>query len=487
MARTFFVGSDAVMVAPNWRISDKINARSTLSITVIDKQTATINNGKSFTIYDGATKIFEGIIINVKKKEPHAGFLEYTLNIADNSAIADKRIVAKVYENELAGDIVKDLITEILGLENVTQGTIQDGPTIEKAVFNYITVAQALDYIKNVTQYIWNIDKDKQLNFFERSTNVSPFALTDAVQHARFSQNSAMDDYRNTQYVRGGKGRTNTQTDETPTPKPDGESRNFILRFPVAVEPTIEINLNGAGWTAIPTADIGINGLNTGKKWYWSYGSNILTQDETEVVLGTVDAIRSTYVGLRNLFIRVEDTTEIASRIAIEGNTGIYESLSIEKSLNETAQALQYGNGLLEKYGEIKDIISFETEVGGLEAGQLLTVTKTLYGISDTFLIQSIDIFPLDRETVGYAVTALDGASIGGWEEFFKMLIKDARDFAIQENEVIIILNNITEIGGVEGNLNIKVFDALYPANDLYPSNTLYPNTSAVSEVDLSD
>lgn len=487
MARTYFVDSVEVYVSPSWSISDKINARSTLSITVVDKLLATITEGKQFQVYNGATKIFEGIIVKCKKHERYANYIEYNLDVADNSAIADRRIIAKVYTSELAGDIVKDLITEVLGDENITQGTIQDGVTINKAVFNYITVAQALDYLKNVTGFVWNIDKDKQLNFFARSTNASPWTLDSSVQHSGFTQNSTMDTYRNTQFVRGGRGKTATQTNEVPTPKPDGDSRNFVVRFPIAEEPTIEVNLNGAGWTAIASGDVGVNGLETGKKWYWSYNSNILTQDTSESVLLDVDAIRIDYIGLRNLFTKVENLAEISSRATAESNSGIYENVSIEKSITESAQALEYGNGLLEKYGEIKDIINFKTEVAGLEAGQLLTVTKTLYGISDTFLIDSVTIAPKDSLSIEYTVNALDGASIGGWEEFFKELLKDSRDFSIQENEVLILLNNVTETGSIEGDLNIEIFNALYPANDLYPSDTLYPNTAVATEVDLSD
>ncbi len=487
MARTFFVGADEVYVSPGWSISDKINARSTLSINVIDKLSATIGEGKTFQIYNGATKIFEGVIVKINALERSANYIEYALAVADNSAIADRRIAAKVYESELAGDIIKDIITEILSFENVTVGTIQDGPTITKAVFNYISCAQALDYIRKTTGYIWNIDKDKKLNFFERSTNVSPFTLDETVQHSSFSRETVMDEYRNTQYVRGGRGKTATQTNEVPTPKPDGTSRAFVVRFPVAEKPVIETNLNGAGWVAINSGDIGVNGLNTGKQWYWSYNSNIISQDTSQTVLATVDTVRITYVGLRNLFTKVENIVEIASRAAIELGSGIYEAMAVEKSLTESAQALEFGLGLIQTYAEIKDKVSFKTEVGGLEAGQLLPINKTLYGISDTFLIDSISIYPVDSETLEYSVNAIDGVSVGGWEEFFKSILKDSKDFAIAENEVLILLNSASELEGVQGVLDIEVYNALYPEDDLYPSDDLYPNNVVASEVALSD
>jgi hypothetical protein len=488
MSRTYFVGNDEVLVAPGWSISDKINARSTITITIIDKKTAVIETGKSFTIYDGATKFFEGIIIKSASKEKYPGYLEYTLSVSDNTAIADRRIIAKVYENEFAGDIARDLIMEVLGEEGITEGIIDDGPLISKAVFNYIKCSQALDYLKKATGgYIWTIDKDKKLNFYSRLTNESPFVLTDTVQHSNFKLESSMDQYRNTQYVRGGNGKTAIQTEEIPTPKPDGNSRNFIVRFPLSSKPTIEINLNSGGWVAISSDDIGINGLDKNKKWYWSYNSQIITQDNTEVVLSGLDGIRITYQGLRNLFVKVDDPAEISNRGAIEGNTGKYEKLATEKSIDESSQAKEYCSGLLETYGEIKDKVIFSTEIDGLKSGQLLTINKSLYGINDKFLIESISIRPLTPTGFEYTVTALDGASIGGWEEFFKELIRENRDFAIADNEVLITINSFDEQKSIEGTVEIDVFNALYPSDTLFPSDTLYPNDLVVSEVELND
>jgi hypothetical protein len=479
MARTYFVDSEAVLIAPNWSISDKINARSTMTATIIDKQDATIAEGAEFQMFNGVTKIFEGVILRIRKYEGDPNYIYYDIDIVDNSALADRRTIAKAYDSELAGDIVTDLITEVLTEEGITAGTIEDGKTISKAVFNYVKCSAALDYIKNVTGFNWNIDKDKKLQFFNRLTNVAPFTLTDTVQHSRFVQESNMDEYRNIQYVRGGKGNTAEQADEIPTPAPDGISRNFILRFPLSEQPTIETNLNGAGWVAIADADVGINGLDTGKEWYWTYGSATITQDDGESVLVSADAIRVTYTGLRNLFVKVEDPVGIV-------DNGKYEALSTEKAINSSAQAIEFANGLIETYGQINDTVTFSTEVAGLKAGQLLTIIKTLYGINDKFLIESVNISAADSETIKYTVKCLDGISIGGWEEFFKELLKGNRDYAINENEVLISINKQAENENVSGQIDITTYNMIFCSESTICSNTLIISPKA-SEVSVYD
>jgi len=483
------IDGEYVRVAPNWTISDKINSRTTLSITVVDLLNLDkIDNGDEIKIIDNSEEIFVGVVRNLQKREPSPNVLEYAISAVDNSALADKRIIAKVYTAQTAGYIVRDIIAEKLGEEGVIEGVIQDGPLIKKAVFNYKKCSEALDYLKKVTGYNWTIDKDKKLNFFDRSTNLAPFTLDDSVQHSNFVQDSAMDQYRNTQYTRGGKGKTASQTNETPTPKPDGESRNFVLRFPIAEKPVIEVNLGGLGWITIGPADIGVNGLDKNKKWYFSFGSQIITQDSAETALDSVnsDAVRMTYTGLRNLFVKIDDPVEInARREAETGTSGIYESLAIETSIDESDQAIQFAEGLIETYGEIKDSITFNTNVSDLKAGQLLPVQKPLYGINDDFLIESVTIRP-DGNLILYSVKALDGASIGGWEEFFKELLKGNRDFVIAENEVLILLQTQSESEGYQGSYDIKVVESDYPAEDAYPAEDSFPGT-ITSEVTIND
>ena len=103
--------------------------------------------------------------------------------------------------------------------EGVTIGNIQDGPVIVKAVFNYLKVSQALDQLKELTGFIWNIDVNNQLNFYARETNIAPFQLDDTIQHKNFVHEKNMDQYRNTNYVRGGLSQTDLQENLKPSPK----------------------------------------------------------------------------------------------------------------------------------------------------------------------------------------------------------------------------------------------------------------------------
>jgi hypothetical protein len=495
MARIFKINSEKVVADASWTVTDKINSRRTMSFGVVDKlQLESLDNGDDVELLNGTTTIYAGIIDNYDVSEPSAGRLEWSVASLDNSALADRRRIAAVYEDTLAGDIARDLITQKLGQENVTPGTIQDGALIKKAVFNYITCAHALDYLREITGFIWYIDEDRQLNFYDRATFRAPFDITPSVQHSDFRLTSKMDGYRNTQYTRGGKTETAQQDLERPTPKPDGESRTFITRFPLARQPVIELNINGLGWVEIPTSDIGVNGLDQDKKWYWGYNSSTITQADTEDVLRddeggtrTADQIRITYIGLRNLFVVLDNPTEIERRKDAEPlSSGIYEELAVEQSINNTDQAIQYSQGLLETYGEVKDYVSFNTEKEGLRAGQLIRVTKPLYGIDDDFLIESVSARPVSANSIQYSVKALDGAAVGGWEEFFKKLVRNQKDFTIAEDEVVIIIQSQIEAQGQQGQYQIEVVEALYPAEDLYPSETLYPGT-LTQEVTLND
>ena len=254
--REFRAGGDLVYISPNWSISDKINARTTLSATIVSLLSCpSVSIGDTVTLVDGLDTLFSGIISTLDVDEPHPNYLNYNIQCVDNSALADKILIAETGTNETAGYIVENVILPYLVGEGVVLGAIEAGIVISKYTFNYIKCSTALDQLRTISGLNWNIDKDKRLNLFSNNSSVAPFTLDNSVQHSRFKQSASLNQYRNVQYIRAGKGKTLTQPDEQPSPKPDGISKTFTLKYPLAERPS-SLKINDV---AIDVADIGIN------------------------------------------------------------------------------------------------------------------------------------------------------------------------------------------------------------------------------------
>lgn len=489
MSRVLTINGEQVLIEPSWSINNKINARSTMSFVIVDVLNATVTTGASVEFTNDTEILFSGIIQSISKSEEVQNKIFYDIQCIDNSALADKRCVVCSVEDITCRDLIIDYILPILAEDGVTEGNIEEGVLISKAVFNYNKCNDALDYIITLTpSFCWTIDENKQLNYFYRGTYTAPYRLDSNLQHSNFTQETSLDDYRNIQYVKGGKGETATQSNETPSPIPDGESRSFIVRFPIAKKPSIFIKLDGESvYTQVDSSLVGVNGLDTDKKWYFTYNSNIITQDSSETVLGSADRIQVTYIGLRDIFLLLDKPSEIYSRKILEDTSGKYEVLTVETTISTNDQAYQFASGLLDKYGELKDKINFNTNTSGFKAGQLLVVDKSLFEINSTFLIESVSISNWGGNEITYKITAIDGASIGGWEEYFRNLFNTNKFFSIQENETIIKVNDLVESSIFYGTLDVTVTGTLFPSESLYPSETLYPNTELILSDEVID
>jgi hypothetical protein len=480
------IDSQTVTYRKGWQINERINARTLMTFTLTDIGLLTeLNVGDPVSFTDGSVTIFAGLIKEIEEFEPFSGTVWYNVIASDNSALADKRIVADVVENQTPGYIVTNVLLPILAEEGVTAGDIEAGAELKKVVFDYIKVSTALDLLKDISGLNWNIDEDKKLNFFRQDQYLSAIEITDdgyGKDIKSFKRKKTMNQYRNKQYVRAGKGQTALQTAEKPTPEPDGVSRNFVLRFPIAEKPLIYINS-----VQVSPTDIGINGLDENKKFYFSFNSNVISQDEAETVLVSTDVVEVTYKGLYPILAVVDKPEQIDDRKDKEtGTSGIYEELIQETSINTSDQAVEYASGLISKYGQIPTVITYTLENVKVKAGTQQRIQRLLYNIDDYYLIESVSISERENQVM-YMVKALDGSALGGWEEFFKDLLKGSRQSITTENEVLIILNQQTETNKITGNIHIDSSPALYPSNTLYPSDTLYPNITSTSEVVVND
>lgn len=449
-------------------ITEEMNSRNTIKLRVRTANTILI--GHEIIVLDGATKIFAGTINSYDQiwivGENTGNRKVFSISGIDYNQLLDKGVkVAATYENQTIATILADTSSEraigsLLAAENITLGTVTKSTTvIKKAVFNYISVSEALNYIKHLTALNWNVDYDKELTLTLKEDNIGSIdsSLFYTVEKKVFRQQ-----YRNKQILRAGRDVTAVQTLEDVSPKPDGISRNFILRYPVAKEPTITIDS-----VAVASADVGINGLDVEKEWYYSYGSKTISQDASETVLSDIQTLQVTYQGLRSINVQAQDESAIATRLAIEtGSSGIYETVVQKKEIDDADAAGDYVKGLLLRYSEIPERI-YITSSEFKQSGLIVNLSETKLDISGQYLIEIVNI----TETGGefkYSYNLASGEALGSWVEFFRELSQDAIDYTIQENEVLIVLLDFNETIEITETLTLVATKYLSPATDLY-------------------
>lgn len=462
------------------QIEDEINARSTARFGLVDATGALdIVDGVPVEVYDylGAL-IFGGFVMYPNRINPmQTDAIFYDIEAIDQHQIADRYLVAEAYTSQTCGYIVSDLITKYLSADGVTAGTIQSGIIMDIAKFPRVgTVTETIDQLAEICGFIWYIDFDKSLHFKERTTETAGYNVVDNSPILNINLRQNRSQYRNRQYIRGGQTPTDSQiTNESPSPKPDGVARTFVTRYPIAQAPSITVN-----GSPVASDQIGVNGVDGQSvplQWYWSYGSNTITQDLNQTVLGTSDTIIISYIGLIPLLVVVEDAAAIASRAAIENVSGVYEALETLPNLNDKNQAINIANGRLAKYTKIFNELTYQTFTNGLSAGQLQTVTLSKYNLSaGEFLIDRVTIRDLDDNgTFVYDVHAVDGQPLGGWTNFFKQLIEKPTGNVIDNDEKLIVLKSISEAEDWTEAQAYTVFACPIVDDTLYPADTTYP------------
>ncbi len=458
-------------------IEDTINERSMARLQLVDvSMTMDLQDGQQIQIYDDySTLIFAGFLLYPKKHVPLAkNAWYYDVECVDNHQIADRWLVAKTYTNTAVHTIVNDLYTTYLVPDGITLGNIATtSVTLDKASFPRVgTVSDALNELCDITGFNWYIDYDKKFYFTPRSFFTAPFGITSTSSINNVQVRQDRSQYRNRQYIRGGQIQTDEIALEKPTPNPDGVSRVFITRFPISDKPRIFINS-----VEITATDIGINGVDKNKKYYYDVGKNAIVQDGTQTVLSTTDVIQVTYKGLISLAVVSEDVVAIANRASLEGNTGVYERIDVDTSIVSRGEAISIATGKLEKYTKVARQITYDTYTSGLAAGQLQTITLPEYNISSTdFLIDKVTISELDGAgRLVYTVHAIDGDPLGGWQKFYNDLLKQDLKASIRENELLVILTATSETEGWTEAVTQTTLACFVPSEFLYPSDTLIP------------
>ena len=396
-----------------------------------------------YLLTDGAVKIWGGTVESIVEGDLTEGAYTYrtaAYTVVDFDQLAKRRLVAASYEGDTFGTIVADIVTTYLTAEGVTAGTIETGPTITKAVFNYRTAAECFDDLAELTGFVWWIDADKALQFRQPASLLAPWEITASSKpYRRLSIKRSRYQYRNAQLVRAGID-LGDAADEILIG--DGTRRTFNVSLPVGAVPTISVD-TGGGYAA---KTVGVNGVDSGVQWYYNIGRTEVTQSGSETVLATTHLVKVNYRAQYPIIVRIDDAVEQAARLAAEGvGSGIYEDIVDAPDIDDRNLAVDKAESLLRRYGEVPTTITFETDTTGLEAGQLLTITLTDHGISGDWLIERVGITSRDDNELRYAVTCVSNEAVGGWQEYYRRQAQARRSFVVRENEVLLILVPVSD------------------------------------------
>lgn len=378
-------------------VQDKSESRSNAKIQIFDEKT-----GGSFFSFEPFQSVeitdtngdtaFSGVIL-----KPVARLLSPTTRIwdlacTDNHYYVDKRIIARAYENQTAGAIVRDLITNVFSSEGVTAGTIHDLTLVDKMVFNYVNGDRALRMLSEYTNAVWYVDENRALHFYERTSNDAPFTIRDGdvLTNPMPYFDKANFKYRNSQFITNIKNVTDTQQEFFIG---DGTRQTFTVGYPFNELPTVELN-TGSGYTS---QDVGIRGVDTGKDWYIALGSTELVQEFTDTAISSSDSIRVTYKGIYQLVALARDDAEVDRIAALESgtSTGFVDAATTQAGISGTEAGIDVAASYLDRFAQTSTLVSFTTTKNTperLRAGQVLDFELTSQDISGIFLIDSINI-----------------------------------------------------------------------------------------------
>lgn len=458
-----------------FEVAKAVGERSTAVFTVTDPDgTLRFLRGQSVVIDDLGTNVFCGFVDeSVETAIGGTGpGLVHTVSCVDCHYLADKRIVATSFEDVTAKAVVESLHATYLDPENVTLATATlAGAEVNLGgvVINYVPLSVALDRIAELAGAHWWIDDDRELHFEDPTTAAAaPFDLDGSGVLVGPTVTQGNQEYRNRQYVRGGRALTSEQVE---TFVGDGERTAFTVGFPIAQVPTVKVN------TVAQT--VGIKGVDQGKDWYWSKGDATLAQDFGGTVLTGADTLEVTYVGEYRVVGVLGDGTLVDAEQLQDGGTGLVEAVFDDPDANDLNEVFTSASGRLARYGREGWQLDAIVRDVGLKPGQLATVDLPDHSL-DTVeaLITDVTSYSVGTE-VRHRVTVVDGPNLRG---FSTMLADQLRRSSfiellnIGENEVLVVAAGpfVDQIDLSE-TVTQNVYACPVPSSTTYPDASLLP------------
>ena len=379
---------------------------------------------------DTGNKVFGGRIIDIDTVLNRNMTVEFDIKCKDYTTDLDSILVAQTYESKTIAYIIADLIPAGFTTTNVA-GTL----VVDKIVFNYEHVSDCIKDLAKLVNYDWYVDYDKDIHFFPKNTEASPFNVTDSSSEVvggslQIDKNNSQ--LKNLVYVRGGEYEGNSRTEEVVA---DGEGDVIKLGNKFSTKPTVTLDTGGG-----PAAQsIGVEFLEDFADGpydaLWDFNQKYLRFDSTP---NAGDIIAATGTPLIPLIVQVEDSASKASY-------GEKDFLIVNKNLTDQTTARDRGAAELDAYKDGVTEGGFISYEDGLRSGQTIRINSTLLGVNELYLIRKVKMKMHTTTKAVYDVKLVSFKTIGVIEFLQNLLTEQNKKLEFNEDEVLVIGKTVNE------------------------------------------
>lgn len=372
-------------------------------------------------IYDGATKIFGGYIVQINEENLNSAVgLVYSITCSDYSSALDGILAAKSYANQTVAQIIANLISTYA--PGFTTTNVVCTFSITKIVFNEIYLGDCIKKLADIVKYDWYVDTNKDLHFFPSLTNPAPFNLTD--DGGNYLNNSLKRITDGTQLVnqvkvRGGESDGTTYTDVVTV---NGSiSKSFVLPYRFS-NLTIQLD-TGAGYV---TKTVGQDFKDDPALFdcLYSYNDSVI-----KFPADLADGNKIKFTG--NPKVPIKSIIKNSGSILLYG---LKEKIINDANIVDSTTARKRARAELEAFQNGSDQINFNTYTPGLRDGMIINLSSTRRGVNDNYVITKVSFKTKGPGEFTYSVEAITTNKITLIDLLQRIIAPE--NPAIDENEI---------------------------------------------------
>jgi hypothetical protein len=374
---------------------------------------------------------FAGRIDEVPQMHLAPGKYQYEVTCTDYTSELNKHLVVETYSNQTAGDIIRDLVnTYAIGLGTAY---VQDGGEVEFIQFNYIYPMECITQIADLIGYDWYVDYERQVHFFEKSTNPAPYELTETASSGDYKDLSITvnkTELKNSITVRGGYEFSALFTQEIVA---DGTQESFPLRYEAYAPISVYVDIGG-GYAA---KTLGIDNIDESGRDFVYNSSEKVIKNLDLAILTSGHKLRATYKYKKPILALQEDDASIQAMAEFEGGDGKYEGpLIVDDTIETKTQARDRGLAELNMYSNPLVEGTFSTTQFGYRSGQYININIPSRGyINREYLIQQVVATSIGQGLFTYEVTF--ATLLKGLTDYLIQLHKDSRTEFTRTDEIL--------------------------------------------------